>query len=130
MASTKQIFLAHDKKIKKFGGLAMGARAPAKSKIRESLEMQLQKKGADIECFRDLICDYMSLYDIKKALQKDIKERGVSYETTSASGYPITKQNQSVKDLVAVNKQMLMILEKLKLTTDDAAGSMGDEDEL
>lgn len=108
----------------------MGTRAPAKSKIKDSLEMQLQKKGADIECFRDLICDYMSLYDIKKALQKDIKGRGVSYETTSASGYTITKQNQSVKDLVAVNKQMLLILEKLKLTTEEAAGSMGDEDEL
>lgn len=96
----------------------MGARAPTRSKIKESLKLQLAKKGADIECFQDLLCDYMALYDIKKLLNQDIKKRGVSYETSSASGYKIVKQNQSVKDLVAVNKQMLLILEKLKLTTD------------
>lgn len=96
----------------------MGARAPTRGKIKESLELQLAKKGADIECFQDLLCDYMALYDIKKLLNQDIKKRGVSYETSSASGYKIVKQNQSVKDLVAVNKQMLLILEKLKLTTD------------
>ena len=70
----------------------------------------------------------MSLYDIKKKLQQDIKKRGVSYKTVSASGYPIEKQNQSVKDLVAVNKQMLVILEKLKLTTDTT--ELGDDDDL
>lgn len=99
----------------------MGTRAPTKGKIQDSLEQQLREKGADNDCFRDLIRDYMSLYEIKKELQKDIKKRGVSYETTSASGYHIMKQNQSVKDLVAVNKQMLLILEKLKLTTDNVA---------
>lgn len=106
------------------------ARAPTKSEIKDSLELQLKKKGADIACFNDLIRDYMDMYDVKTKLKKDIKKRGVSYETTSASGYSITKQNQSVKDLVAINKQMLMILKELKLTTEDAAGSIGDEDEL
>ena len=101
-----------------------------KKKIQESLELQLWKKGAKIECFTGpLICDYMNLYDIKKALQKDIKTRGISYETTSASGYPITKQNQSVKDLVAVGKQMLLILDKLGLTTGEIVPD-SDEDEL
>lgn len=106
------------------------ARAPNKKiKIQESLEYQLEKKGAKIECFQDLICDYMNLYDIKNALQKDIKKRGISYETTSASGYKIIKQNQSVKDLVAIGKQMLLILDKLGLTTKEVVGE-GDEDEL
>lgn len=103
------------------------SRAPSKGNIKRSLEDQLWKKGANIECFEDLICDYMSLYDIKKELKADIKKRGVAYETTSASGFPIVKQNQSVKDLVAVNKQMLMILDKLKLTTDTADAGCDDE---
>jgi hypothetical protein len=115
-------------KIKK-GGVGMAARAPNKKKIQDSLELQLWKKGVNIECFQDLICDYMNLYDIKKALQKDIKTRGISYETTSASGYPITKQNQSVKDLVAVGKQMLLILDKLGLTTGEIIPD-GEEEEL
>lgn len=116
-------------KNKKIGVIYMAARAPNKKKIQESLELQLWKKGAKIECFQDLICDYMNLYDIKKALQKDIKARGISYETTSASGYPIVKQNQSVKDLVAVGKQMLLILDKLGLTTGEIVPD-SDEDEL
>lgn len=128
--SRQKRILSHMIKKKKFGGMIVAARAPTKSKIKESLEKQLQKKGANIECFRDLIHDYMSLYDIKKALQKDIKGRGVSYETKSANGYKITKQNQSIKDLVAVNKQMLLLLEKLKLTTEEVAGNLGDMDEL
>lgn len=88
--------------------------AAKKSDILESLISQLEKKQADISCFLDLIDDYMALYDIKKKLKTDIKKRGVSYEAQSASGKAtIIKQNQSVKDLVAVNKQMLMILDKL-----------------
>ena len=55
----------------------------------------------------------------KKKLKQNIKREGVSYEAQSASGKAtIIKQNQSVKDLVAVNKQMLMILDKLGLTTE------------
>ncbi|HBC98697.1 MAG TPA: hypothetical protein DC053_03830 [Lachnoclostridium sp.] len=107
----------------------MAARPPNRAKIKGSMEYQLWKKGVKIECFEDLICDYMNLYDIKKALQKDIKSRGVAYDATSASGYTITKQNQSVKDLVAVGKQMLLILDKLGLTTSEILPE-SDKDEL
>lgn len=93
--------------------------AQKKRDIIESLIEQLKKKQADISPFLDLIDDYMALYDIKKQLKTDIRKRGVSYETESASGKAtIVKQNQSIKDLVAVNKQMLMILDKLGLTTE------------
>lgn len=122
-------FSSHMIKNKKIGGYFMGVRAPTRAQIKESLEQQLWKKNANIACFIDQINDYMSLYDIKKKLQADIKKRGVSYKTMSASGFPIIKQNQSVKDLVAVNKQMLLILEKLKLTT-DSADIENEDDEL
>ena len=63
-----------------------------------------------------------------RLLKTDIKKRGVTFETTSASGKAtIVKQNQSVKDLVAVNKQMLMILDKLELTTKETI--KGDDDD-
>lgn len=106
------------------------ARAPTKTKIEESLRKQLRAKGADVAHFEDLICDYMIFYDTKKMLQKDIKTRGVSYETSSASGHPIMKQNQSVKDLVAVNKQMLTILDKMHLTTDAPTGGESEDEDL
>lgn len=102
--------------------------AQKKSDILESLISQLERKQADIACFLDLIDDYMALYDIKKKLKNDIKKRGVSYETTSASGKAtIVKQNQSVKELVSVNKQMLMILDKLELTTKETIKDEDDE---
>ena len=77
--------------------------AEKKADILESLKEQLRKKQADISVFKDLLED-------------------------SASGKAtIVKQNQSVKDLVAVNKQMLMILDKLELTTKETI--KGDDDD-
>lgn len=103
--------------------------AENKKDILESLRSQLRKKNADISVFNDLINDYMTMYDIKKKLTVDIRKRGVSYETESASGKAkIIKQNQSVKDLVAVNKQMLMILDKLGLTTEKTIKESEDDE--
>ena len=97
-------------------------KAISKEKIRLSLIKQLEIKGAKVAHFEDLINDYLFLFHTKKELQKDIKRRGVSYETTSANGFKIEKQNQSVKDLVAVNKQMISLLKELGLTTDAPTG--------
>ena len=105
------------------------ARAPNAKKIKESLTLQLQGKGAKIAHFESLIDDYIFFFETKKKLQADIKKRGVAFETMSASGKPITKQNQSIKDLVAVNKQMLMILDKMKLTVDEPTGEETEEDD-
>lgn len=124
MASTNLRKVAHDEKIKNRGEKM----AEKKADILESLKEQLRKKKADISVFKDLLDDYMTLYDVKKKLKTDIKKRGVTFETTSASGKAtIVKQNQSVKDLVAVNKQMLMILDKLELTTKETI--KGDDDD-
>lgn len=124
MASTNLRKVAHDEKIKN----RCEKMAEKKADILESLKEQLRKKQADISVFKDLLDDYMTLYDVKKKLKTDIKKRGVTFETTSASGKAtIVKQNQSVKDLVAVNKQMLMILDKLELTTKETI--KGDDDD-
>ena len=96
---------------------------PTKAQIKNSLIKQLETKGANVAHFIDLIYDYLELYETKKKLQTDIKKRGVSYKTTSASGYEIIKQNQSVKDVVAVEKQMLSILKEMGLTTDAPTGN-------
>lgn len=109
----------------------MAARkAQSRKSIEESLIKQLEVKGANAAHFYDQINDYLQLYDVKKKLIKDIKTRGVSYETMSASGNKIIKQNQSVKDLIATNKQMLNILDKLGLTTDKPTGGESVNDDL
>lgn len=98
--------------------------------IEDSLKKQLEVKGADAAHFHDQISDYMHLYDVKEMLIKDIDLRGVSYETLSAAGVKIIKQNQSVKDLIATNKQMLNILKELGLTTDKPTGNEVTNDDL
>lgn len=109
----------------------MGAKKPTtKQKIKDSLIKQLQVKGAKVAHFENLIDDYLFLFDTKNKLQKDIKKRGVSYETTSANGFKITKQNQSVKDLVAVEKQMIALLKELGLTTDAPTGEEAVDEDL
>ena len=108
--------------IEHVGGIE-NIRDEIKEKIKTSLIKQLRTKGEETEHFLDIINDYMEFFDTKKALQEDIKERGVSYKTLSANGFEITKQNQSVKDLVAVEKQMLSILKELGLTTDEPTGN-------
>lgn len=95
-------------------------------KIKESLIKQLEEKNADTEYFLKLVDDYLWYFNQEKAMQKDIKERGFSFKTTSASGYEIEKENPSIKNAVMYNKQKLAILKQLNLTTDNVSS---DEDD-
>lgn len=99
-------------------------------KIKDSLIKQLKEKGADVEHFLGLIDDYLWYFNQEKAMQKDIKDRGLSYETLSASGNLIVKENPSVKNAIAYNKQKLAILKELQLTTNNCNANGDDEDDL
>ena len=100
----------------------------SRKKVRESLIEQLALKGATKDHYIDLISDYMKLWDVKNALQADIKDRGVTFKDYSSTGVMMQKNNPSVKELVMVNRQMLSILKELGLSTDNAGA--GDEDDL
>jgi hypothetical protein len=97
-------------------------------KIKDSLINQLEKKGANVDHFMALIDDYIWYFNQEKAMQKDIKDRGLTIKTTSASGYPIEKENPSIKNAMAYNKQKLAILKELQLTTQNCILE-DDEDE-
>lgn len=100
-------------------------------KIKDSLIKQLKAKGANVEHFNALIDDYIWYFNQEKAMQKDIKERGLSFEATSASGNPIVKENPSIKNAVSYNKQKLAILKELQLTTSNCnVGGDDDDDDL
>ena len=98
-----------------------------KTDVVKSLLAQLRSKGKVYAHYEDLISDYMSLWDTKKALIRDIKSRGIVFKTSSASGYVIEKNNPSVKELVLVNKQMLQLLKELKLSTDEKGAAAEDD---
>jgi len=81
------------------------------SKIKQYLLQALKDKGADKPVFTDLVDRYINMWETTMKLEKDIDERGVSFENPRGGW----SKNDSVALLVNVNKQMLIILDKLGL---------------
>lgn len=99
-----------------------------KKLIKCSLLRQLEKKGANIAVFEDLVNDYMRFYDYKKKLQKDIDSRGVTFQEKNCKGELVQKENPSMKNLINTNKQMLSIIDKLKLDPDSIIPEEDEDD--
>lgn len=97
-------------------------------KIKESLVKQLENKGANVEHFLSLIDDYVWYWAQERDMQKDIKARGRTYESVSAAGHKVEKENPSVKNALMYNKQKLALLKELSLNTQNVI--MDDDDEL
>lgn len=96
-----------------------------RKQIRQDLLDQLERNGMVGGYCRDMVDDYMELWDISKALAKDIKERGVTIESELADGRCKRVKNESVGELLKTNAQMLKILDSLELK----AVQGGDEDD-
>lgn len=86
-----------------------------KKQMMEALEEQLKKQGKDTCFFKDLISDYMKLWDTKNKLFKNIKDDGITISTVNGNGFTVRKQNESVANVLKVNNQMLKILNDLGL---------------
>lgn len=72
----------------------MAARKQSKKDaVEKSLMEQLALKGASLDCFEDLISDYMAMWRTKNALIKDIKTRGVMFKDLSSVGIEMMKKN-------------------------------------
>ena len=94
------------------------------------MEKQLEAKGADIDMFNDQINDYMTMWDLKEQLKDDIKEHGLRMKYLTANGGYAEKDNPSVKQLPLINKQMLMLIKQLDISTDKVVkdGEKADDD--
>lgn len=90
----------------------------------------MKMKGANIELFKDQIRDYMTMWDLKEKLKEDIEENGLRLYYTTANGGEAEKDNPSVKQLPLINKQMLMLLKQLDVSTDKILkdGEDGDDE--
>lgn len=101
----------------------------SRNRIKEDLLNQLEAKGQYDKFYKDLIEDYMTLYDIKVKLRADIKKNGLRYKTTNGNGFEIEKPNESIINFTKVNTQMLKILSDLKLQK-PSESEPGDGDDL
>lgn len=96
----------------------------ADEKLRKKIELaiinQLKEKGIyQYAHYQDLVNDYMKMWDVKNMLQVDIEERGVSVYWCNGGGQEGYKKNESISELVKVNKQMLKILLDLGIRASD-----------
>lgn len=109
--------------------MAKKKRETLRKEIQKSLKEQLTAKGADIDLFNDQIQDYMALWDLKEQLKDDIIENGLRLNYSTANGGKAEKDNPSVKQLPLINKQMLMLLKQLDISTDKVIRNGGETDD-
>lgn len=96
-----------------------GGKRVTVKEIRESLIAQLQAKGADLAHFQSLVEDYCFYWKKEREMQKDIREKGLRFSSVSSRGIPFERENPSIKNAVIYNKQKLLILRELGLTTEN-----------
>ncbi len=99
-----------------------------KTEIKKDLLDQLERNGVYGKHYLDLVNDYMSLWEIKNKLIKDIKERGVSVKYDNGGGQSGFKKNDSIAELNKTNAQMLKILNELGLKPSRSDGDPDDGD--
>ena len=100
-----------------------------RDRIRRELNRQLEDQGTSQIHYKDLVLDYMSLWDIKNELIHDIKVKGVSNMYKNGQNQWGFKKNDSISELNKVNNQMLKILNDLNLKPIDLLLEEGEEDE-
>ena len=101
-----------------------------REQIRQDLTDQLERQGVYGRHYLDLIEDYMALWDTKNALISDIKKRGVMIKYQNGENQWGYKKNDSVGNLVKVNKQMLGLLRELGLRAADFEADSDDDEEM
>lgn len=86
-----------------------------KLKIYNSLKEQLELADNYNDYTEDLLKDYLSLYDTKCELSRDIDEHGVSLEYDNGGGQKGRKSNPSIDLMNRTNTQMIRLLDALGL---------------
>ncbi len=110
--------------------MARTKKSELREQIRQDLIDQLERQGIYGRHYLDLVEDYMALWDTKNDLIRDIKERGVTVRYQNGQNQWGHKKNDSVDNLVKVNKQMLMLLKELGLRAENFEADSDDDEEM
>ncbi|MEK5419388.1 MULTISPECIES: P27 family phage terminase small subunit [Paenibacillus] len=85
-------------------------RVTIRKRIEKDLMNQLKANGLVVNYHKDLVQDYLSLWDLKNKLFDDIQDTGIKI-----SGMHGPKSNPSINDLHKTNDRMIKILDALSL---------------
>lgn len=102
-------------------------RTRQRNKIERDLLEQLGEENKNNSHYRELIKDYLFMWDTMQELKLDIEERGVSVFWQNSETQYGYKKNDSIREMTTVSNQMLKILNDLGLKPSKAEEA--DEDE-
>lgn len=102
-------------------------RTRQRNKIERDLLEQLGEENKNNSHYRELIKDYLFMWDTMQELKLDIEKRGVSVFWQNSETQYGYKKNDSIREMTTVSNQMLKILNDLGLKPSKAEEA--DEDE-
>ena len=76
---------------------------------------QLRSRNANIDVLVDRVDDYVKLWNIKEQLQNSIETDGSIIEECNNVGAMVKKPHPAIKELLAVDKQMIALAKHLEL---------------
>lgn len=100
-----------------------------RSEIKKDMLDQLERNGVYGCQFTDLVDDYMSMWDIKNKLLKDIRKRKIDIKWDNGGGQSGVKKNDSLTHLYKINAEMSSIRKELGLQPAKNK-AVADEDDL
>ena len=76
---------------------------------------QLDRAGKVGEHNKDLVNDYMTMWDAKNGLAEDMEKNGVVRTRYYSNGTSTPENSKSIDQFVKINSQMLALLKQLNL---------------
>lgn len=107
-----------------------GVLAVKKTDIKKDILDELERNGIYGNHYLDLVNDYMSLWEIKNKLLRDIKVRGVNIRYQNGENQWGYKKNDSISELNKISAQMLKILSDLGVKTSNFVKDDDEDDEM
>ncbi|MGE7886502.1 MULTISPECIES: P27 family phage terminase small subunit [Bacillus cereus group] len=99
-----------------------------KAQIKQDLLQQLENANLNGMHYVDLVDDYMTLFDTKNKLAREIKKNGPMIEWQNSESQKGMKANPATKEFRETNKRMTDLLKVLGLKEPVYDGSNDDDD--
>ncbi|KAB2399222.1 P27 family phage terminase small subunit [Bacillus cereus] len=99
-----------------------------KAQIKQDLLQQLENSGLYGMHYIDLVDDYMTMFDVKNKLAREMKKNGPMIEWQNSESQKGVKANPATKEFRETNKRMTELLKVLGLKEPVYEGNDDDDD--
>ncbi|MEC2463335.1 P27 family phage terminase small subunit [Bacillus cereus] len=101
-----------------------------KAQIKQDLLQQLENSGLYGMHYIDLVDDYMTMFDVKNKLAREMKKNGPMIEWQNSESQKGVKANPATKEFRETNKRMAELLKVLGLKEPVYEGNDDDDDDI